>query len=123
MPGSKPVLGRGRLGHAPPWAVVTEGLFDWVALARWGLPACAALGTQGMERVAAALHGCPRVFLAFDDDDAGRTAASRLAGLLGRRAAPVTLPAGVADAADLAARPHGRAAFLRLLAQAAQRAR
>ena len=123
LPGSKPVLGLGRLGPAPPWAVVTEGLFDWVALARWGLPACAALGTQGMERVAAALRGCPRVFLAFDDDDAGRTAASRLAGLLGRRAATVTLPTGAGDVAELAARPHGRAAFLRLLARAARSAR
>ena len=123
LPGSKPVLGLGRLGPAPPWAVVTEGLFDWVALARWGFPACAALGTQGMERVAAALRGCPRVFLAFDADDAGRTASSRLAGLLGRRAAAVTLPEGVADVAELAVRPHGRAAFLRLLEQAAQGAR
>ena len=123
LPGSKPVLGLGRLGPAPPWAVVTEGLFDWVALARWELPACAALGTQGMERVAAALRGCPRVFLAFDDDDAGRTAAARLAGLLGRRAATVTLPTSVGDVAELAARPHGRAAFLRLLDRAARSAR
>ncbi len=123
LPGPKPVLRLGRLGPAPPWAVVTEGLFDWVALAGWGLPACAALGTQGMERVAAALRGCPCVFLAFDDDDAGRTAASRLAGLLGRRAATVALPTGVGDVAELAARPHGRAAFLRLLARAARSAR
>ena len=123
LPGSKPVLGLGRLGPAPPWAVVTEGLFDWVALVRWGLPACAALGTQGMERVAAALRGCPRVFLGFDSDDAGRAAAPRLAGLLGRRTATVALPAGVADVADLAVRPDGRAAFLRLLEQAARTAR
>ena len=102
---------------------MTEGLFDWVALAQWGLAACAALGTQGMERVAAALRGCPRVFLAFDDDDAGWTAASRLAGLLGRRAATVTLPTGVGDVAELATRLHGRAAFLGLLARAARSAR
>ncbi len=123
LPGPKPVLGLGRLGPAPPWAVVTEGLFDWVALARWRLPACAALGTQGVERVAAALRCCPRVFLAFDADDAGRSASSRLAGLLGRRAATVTLPEGVADVADLAVRPHARAAFLRSLEQAARRVR
>ena len=48
--GPKPVLGLGRLGPAPPWAVVAEGLFDWLALTGWGLPAVAALGTQGMER-------------------------------------------------------------------------
>ena len=58
-PGPKPVLGLGRLGPAPPWAVLAEGVFDWLALAGWGLPACAAQGTQGMERVAAALRAAP----------------------------------------------------------------
>ena len=123
LPGPKPVLGLGRLGPAPSWVVVAEGLFDWLLLTGWGLPACAALGTQGVERIAAALRGCPRVFLAFDGDDAGREATERLLTLLGRRAAAVTLPQGVGDVSDLAARPHGRAAFLRLLAQAARSAR
>ena len=123
LPGPKPVLGLGRLGPAPPWAVVAEGLFDWLALTGWVLPAVAALGTQGMERVASALRGCPRVFLAFDADDAGREATERLLTLLGRRAAAVTLPEGVGDVAELAALPHGKAAFLRLLSLAARRDR
>ena len=123
LPGPKPVLGLGHLGPAPDWAVVAEGLFDWLALTGWGLPAVAALGTQGVERVASALRGCPRVFLAFDGDGAGREATERLLTLLGRRAAAVTLPRGVGDVAELAARPHGRAAFLRLMAQAARSAR
>ena len=110
LPGSKPVLGLGRLGPAPPLAVVAEGVFDWLALAQWGVPAVAALGTQGVEKVAEGLRGCPRVFLAFDADDAGLEATERLAGLLGRRASAVTLP-------------HGRAVFLRLLPQAARSAR
>ena len=122
-PGPKPVLGLGRLGPAPPLAVLTEGVFDWLTLTGWGLPACAALGTQGMERVASALRGCPRVFLAFDADDAGREATDRLLTLLGRRAVAVTLPQGVGDVAELAALPQGRAAFLRLLTQAARSAR
>ena len=122
-PGPKPVLGLGRLGPAPPLAVLTEGVFDWLALTGWDLPACAALGTQGVERVAAALRGCPRVFLAFDADDAGKEATERLLTLLGRRAAAVTLPQGVGDVAELAALPQGRAAFLRLLTQAARSAR
>ena len=63
LPGPKPVLGLGRLGPAPPWAVVAEGLFDWLTLAGWGQPACAALGTRGVERIATALRGCPNVFL------------------------------------------------------------
>ena len=123
LPGPKPVLGLGRLGPSPPWAVVAEGVFDWLALAQWGLPTCAALGTQSVERVASALRGCPRVFLAFDNDDAGREATERLSALLGRRAAAVALPHGVGDVAELATHPHGRAAFLRLMAQAARSAR
>ena len=123
LPGPKPVLGLGRLGANPSWVVLTEGVFDWLALVQWGLPACAALGTQGMERLALALRGCARVFLAFDADDAGREAAERLAGLLGRRAAVVGLPQGVADVAELATHPHGRAVFLHLLAQAARSVR
>ena len=122
-PGPKPVLGLGRLGPAPPWAVLAEGVFDWLALAGWGLPACAALGTQGMERVAASLRGCPRVFLAFDNDEAGLEATERLVDLLGRRSAVLTLPQGVGDVAELAALPHGRAVFLRLLEQTTRAAR
>ncbi len=120
LPGSKPLLGLGRLGPTPPWAIVTEGLFDWLALAQWGLPACAALGTQGLERVAHALRGCPRVFVTFDSDEAGREATERLAGLLGRRAAALSLPAGVADVAELAASSRGRTVFEHLLKRAAR---
>ena len=123
LPGPKPVLGLGRLGPAPSRAVVTEGVFDWLVLGEWGLPACAALGTQGMKRVAAALRGCPHVFLAFDNDDAGREAAAVLGSLLGRRAAVVSLPDGIADVADLATASNGRTVFLRLLERAARAAR
>ena len=46
-PGPKPVLGLGRLGPSPPWAVVAEGVFDWLALTGWGLPACRCPGHPG----------------------------------------------------------------------------
>ena len=123
LPGPKPVLGLGRLGPAPPSVILAEGVFDWLAITGWGLPSCAALGTQGMERIASALRGCPRVFLAFDNDDAGREATDGLLTLLGRRAAAVALPPGVGDVAELAAHPHGRSIFLRLLTLAARSAR
>ena len=123
LPGPKPVLGLGRLGAAPSWVVLTEGVFDWLALTQWGLPAVAALGTQGMERVAGSLLAFPRVFLTFDADDAGREAAERLESLLGRRAATVRLLEGVTDVAELATHPHGRAIFLGLLARAARTAK
>ena len=123
LPGPKPVLGLGRLGLSPSYSVLTEGLFDWLTIAQWGIPACAALGTQGMEKIAGSLRGCHRIFLSFDNDDAGREATERLKDLLGRRAAAVHLPQGIGDVADLAASPHGRAVFIRLLEQAARTAR
>ena len=123
VPGPKPVLGLVALGPAPPWVVITEGVFDYLALSAWGYPACAALGTQGMDKVAAALRGCPRVFLAFDNDNAGQEAAEGLKDLLGRRAAVVNLPRGIADVGELAALPNGQLLFNRLLAMAARNAR
>ena len=73
--------------------------------------------------MAAALRGCPRVFLAFDNDDAGNTAAGNLKQLLGNRAAVVNLPDGVADVGELATLPNGLRLFRQLLARAAQNAR
>ena len=123
LPGPKPLLGLARLGPTPSWVIVAEGVFDYLTLAAWGYPAVAALGTQGMDKVAMALRGCPRVFLAFDNDDAGNTAAECLKQLLGNRAAVVNLPHGVGDLGELAKRPNGQPLFRRLLAQAASAAR
>lgn len=124
LPGSKPVLGLSRLPTPAPWIVLTEGLFDWLVLSAWGLPAVAALGTQGMDKLASSLQGQPRVFLAFDSDQAGRDAAQQLSALLGRhRARAVTLPDGVGDVAELGVRPDGRSTFLDALHQAARAAR
>ena len=121
LPGPKPVLGLGSLPRPAPWIVVTEGLFDWLTLASWGLAAVAALGTQGLEKVAAALRGQPRIFLAFDSDDAGRTAAVRLRDLLGdHRSRIVELPDFVNDVGDLAMQPDGHAVFLDLLRRTAR---
>ena len=129
LPGPKPVLGLGRLAHLADWIVVTEGLFDWLTLASWGIPAVAALGTQGLEKVGAALRGQPRIFLAFDSDDAGRTAAVRLRELLGEHrsrvvelsdACPVLGHGGVNDVGDLATRADGRVVILDSLRRTAR---
>ena len=120
LSGPKPVLGLGQLPRRSEFVVVTEGLFDWLTLASWGLPAVAALGTQCLDKVEAALRGHPRVFLAFDSDEAGCGAASRLQELFGEhRSRVVTLPDGVTDVADLGAHPDGRDVFLHLLRRAA----
>ena len=123
LPGHKPTLGLARLGPAPPWSIVAEGVFDYLTLTAWGYPAIAALGTQGMDKVANALRGCPRVFLAFDNDDAGNTAAADLRNLLGNRAAVVNLPDGVADVAELATLLNGQRLIRRLLQRASWAAR
>ena len=123
VPGPKPVLGLARLGPAPEFVILTEGVFDWLTLAVWGYPACAALGTQGVDKVAANLRGCPRIFLAFDNDDAGREATANLQALLGRRAAVVNLPGGISDVGELATLPNGQLIFRHLLARAAKSAR
>ena len=127
LPGPKPVLGLGRLARSgaatPSWVVVAEGLFDWLALSAWGMPACSGLGTHGVDGVAASLRGVPKVFAAFDADDAGREAAAHLTVLLRGRAAIVELPAGVGDVGELAERRDGRAVFLRLLRKASDRRR
>ena len=123
VPGPKPVLGLGSLGPAPPLVVLTEGVFDYLALASWVYPACAALGTQGLEKIAQDLRGCPHVFLAFDNDNAGSTAAQGLRDLLGRRAAVVNLPQGIADVGELTTLPNGKLIFRLLLARAAKSAR
>ena len=124
LPGAKPVLGLSRLPAASPWIVVAEGLFDWLVLPAWGLPAVAALGTQGMDRLASSLQDQPRVFLAFDADEAGGAAATELADLLGsHRTRLVSLPPGVSDVAELGRYPEGRAVFLELLERAARAAR
>ncbi len=121
LPGPKPVLGLGQLACPLPWLVVTEGLFDWLTLVSWGVPAVGALGTRGLEKVAVALRGQPRIFLAFDSDDAGCAASTRLRELLGaHRSRVVELPAGVNDVADLATHPDGRAVFLDSLQRTAR---
>ncbi len=123
LPGAKPVLGLSRLPAASPWIVVAEGLFDWLVLAGWGLPTVAALGTQGMDRLASSLQDQARVFLAFDADEAGGAAANQFSDLLGHhRTALVTLPRGVSDVGELGRDPHGRAVFFSLLNRAARTA-
>ena len=58
--GQKPVLGLGRLGPAPSVAIVAEGVFDYLTLAAWGYPACAALGTGGWTRLPMRSGAAPR---------------------------------------------------------------
>ncbi len=94
---------------------VTEGPFDWLTLAGWGLPACALLGSQPGATVTRLLARARSVVLVLDSDDAGREAARRLAADLGGRAVILALPDAIKDPGELGARTGGREAFFQLL--------
>ena len=94
---------------------VTEGPFDWLTLAGWGLPACALLGTQPASSIRRVLGRARSVVLVLDADEAGRAAAEQLAAALEGRAVILPLPAGAKDVNELASRPDGREEFFRLL--------
>ncbi len=111
LPGPKPLLGWEEAAKSPTvW--LTEGVFDWLALVAWGLPALALVGTYARTEALRALARFERIYLALDADDAGRQATAAVAGVLGGRAVSVTLP-GVKDVSELAALPNGRVALLR----------
>ena len=95
---------------------VTEGPFDWLTLAGWGLPACALLGTHVRGSSLRLLERARSVVLVLDNDETGRAAAGRLAATIGERATVLALPVAVKDVNELGAEPDGRATFFRLLA-------
>ena len=99
-------------GH--PDVFVAEGLFDYLTLAAWGLPAVGLCGAQPGARlgreIARALGRFRRVFLVLDDDEGGHEARGWLAAALGSRAVPVALP-NIKDVAELGSHAGGRAAF------------
>jgi DNA primase len=112
----KPILGYERV-RGRPRVFVTEGAFDYLTGASWGLSICALLGTQVRAERLAFLQRARRVLIVFDNDDPGREAASDLARRLGSRARVVALPEGVKDLNDLGRRPDGRATFFRLITE------
>jgi DNA primase len=101
--------------------VVTEGPFDWLTAAQWGLPAVALLGTRVSRSTVEALTRFRHVYLVLDRDEAGRRAALQLAAELDSRAAIVNLPPGIHDLNDLGRLPDGREAFLSCLEEANDR--
>ncbi len=95
--------------------IVAEGVFDWLMLSQWALPAVALLGTRISKRTVEALQRFDPVYIALDSDDAGRRASAELALALGAKAVVVELPAGVHDVNDLGRLAGGRRAFERCL--------
>ena len=111
LPGRKPLLGwEAASSQRAVWLV--EGVFDWLTLRSWGMPGLAIVGTHVSSDSLRALARFEHLYLALDNDDAGRAATEKLMQALGERALPMT-PPGVKDVAELAPDPEGRAAFAR----------
>ncbi len=114
LPGPKPLFGwetTARQRHI----VLTEGVFDVFTLRQWGVSALGLLGTHARSDAVRALLCFGRIYLALDNDEAGRAATADLRSALGSRAVPVLLPHSVKDVADLALRPDGQALFMAAL--------
>jgi DNA primase len=110
LPGSKPLLGAEQ-ARGSATVIVVEGVFDLLTLRAWGYPAVALVGTHTRPDIIDQLRAFQRVYLVFDQDDAGVEATLRLADALGGQAIPVALPDGVKDIAELAPRKDGQAVF------------
>jgi DNA primase len=118
LPGPKPLLGYDQVRNLPSVCVV-EGAFDALTLRQWGYPTLSLLGTCVRPDQLDLLRSFERLYLVLDADDAGVAATLQLADALGPSAVPVALPEGIADPAELATRPDGRALFAQTLLDAA----
>ena len=116
LPGRKPLLGWEAAKDSQEVFVV-EGVFDWLALLKWGYPALALVGTHARPEVLRALAGFERVYVVLDTDQAGRLAVEELVRGIGGRAVSITLQ-GVKDVAELAPLPDGSGRFGWVLRQA-----
>jgi len=109
LPGRKPLLGW-EAARDESWIVLTEGVFDLLVLRQWGYPAIALGGTAIGPRLLRAMRRFERVYLALDNDAAGRQAAVQAADILGARATRIEVD-GVKDVAELATLQDGRQRF------------
>ena len=124
LPLVKPLLGYHRV-QVSSVALVTEGVFDWLTLVEWGLPAVGVAGTDLGELALAQLRELAArktLYLVPQTDAAGQAAAQRLILLLPRPARAIGLPSTYKDLSGLAAQPGGRELFFDLLPEEVRRA-
>ena len=120
LPGQKPLLGW-EGACASPTVCLTEGVFDYLTLAAWDVPALALVGTRVRPDVVEELSTFRRVYVVLDGDEAGQLATDALLAELaavGAEGVPVLLP-GVKDVAELATHPDGQTIFGRAILRAA----
>ena len=112
MPGGKPIPG---IGTATPdeALVVTEGVFDYVTLKRWGFNAVALCGNGNIEKAIAELKRARPTALvfAFDSDEKTLLMMQQLSVESEWPVSTIQLPEGVGDVADLGMLVDGRERF------------
>ena len=115
LPGlPKPLYGLRQLREEAVFVV--EGIFDYLTLLDWGYQAVCLLGSHLKEEYIHLLRRYP-VYLALDNDQAGRAAARELAKRL-PGAKIISLPEGVKDPNELGQREDGREIFAELVKRA-----
>lgn len=111
LPGPKPLLGWSDVHHIARSVCVVEGPVDLLALRMWAVPGVGLAGGHASEQNLRLLECFDRLYLALDQDDAGRKATADFVSRFGPRAVPIALPLGVKDPAELARRVDGARLF------------
>lgn len=111
-----PLLGLDQVAGSE--VVLTEGPFDWLSLVQWGYPAAALVGTHVSRGAVQELSRFERVYLAMDNDDAGRRATDALRADLGAKAVAVPLPEWAHDVNDLVSYSDGESLFRACITEA-----
>ena len=125
LPGVKPVLGLGRVETGKE-LVITEGVFDYITLRRWGYNAVAVAGNGNPDRIVSELQKVKpaRAVFALDSDDKTAQMREEVAERLNCPVGIARLPGGVEDVAELGMQTDGRERFeiavLNAQAQAAE---
>ncbi len=112
MPGGKVVLGAGSVRHKE-LLVVTEGVFDYVTLRRWGINAVALAGNGNPAKLLAELRRLrpAEIVFALDTDEATALLKMQLAAEIECLVRDISLPNGVEDVADLGMLADGKERF------------
>ncbi len=120
LPGGKTVLGLGT-ARKNERLVVTEGVFDYITLRRWGINSVALAGNGSVRKLLAELKRIDpsEVVFALDADDATEPLQKELATELECPVREIALPDGVGDVADLGMLTDGRERLEIALLQAA----
>ncbi|MBV9326509.1 MAG: toprim domain-containing protein [Chloroflexi bacterium] len=118
LPGPKPFLGSSEATSDKSHVIVVEGPFDLLTLRMWGTAGVALAGTAPSPETLSLLKTFDRVYLALDQDRAGKEATERLCNEFGARAICVGLPPGIKDVAELAPLVDGEHMFRRALLRA-----